>query len=58
MLTKCRLTGRGMRGMGGFTAEMGGKTGMRKAVRSFTIFTDGKSCVIRHVFSPFVRGIK
>ena len=47
-----------MRGMGGFTAEMGGITGMRKAVRAFAIFTDGKSCVFRHVFSPFVRGIK
>ena len=47
-----------MRGMGGFTAEMGGKTGMRKAVRTFTIFTDVKSCVFRYVFLPFVRGIK
>lgn len=47
-----------MRGMGGFTAEMGCNTGMRKAVLTFAIFTDGKSCVFRHVFSPFVRGIK
>lgn len=47
-----------MRGKGGFTAEMSGKTDVRKAVRTFTIFTDRKSCVFRYVFLPFVRGIK
>ena len=44
--------------MYGIIAKRGGKTGRRKVLQTFTIFTDVKSCVFRYVFLPFVRGIK